>query len=395
MNLDNSHVAFFALVKAGLWEDIKVNGEGLKVNDFPINLYSSVDWQDVMRIAEEQSVGGLMTAGIEANTNRTDGTNINIPQEWRLRFVGSTLNTEQRNKAMNAFVAELIEKLRAADIYAILMKGQGIAQCYKRPLWRTCGDIDLLLSDANYETTKNILIPLATSIDEELEERKHLALTIDGWTVELHGTLRTNLWNSLERMIDKVQDDVFYGGCVRSWVNGRTQVFLMGTDEDAVFVFVHILQHFFIEGIGLRQICDWCRLLYTYKGKINKKLLEQRLKSAKLMSKWKVFAAFAVDFLGMPADAVPLYDHSKRWKKKAKVVLALVMDSGNFGQGRDKSYKEKYSKGVRYMISFGLHAKDGYRRFRLFPAHALLMWWKLMMHGMKGVMGIGKNDGGL
>ena len=47
------------------------------------------------------------------------------------------------------------------------------------------------------------------------------------------------------------------------------------------------------------------------------------------------------------------------------------------------------------MISFGLHAKDGSRRFRLFPAHALLMWCKLMLHGLRGVLGIGKNNGGL
>lgn len=73
----------------------------------------------------------------------------------------------------------------------------------------------------------------------------------------------------------------------------------------------------------------------------------------------------------------------------------LEMDAGNFGQGKDKSYKQRHSKGVRYAISFGRHAKDGFRRFRLFPAHALLMWWKLMMHGLSGVLGLGGNGTGL
>ena len=75
--------------------------------------------------------------------------------------------------------------------------------------------------------------------------------------------------------------------------------------------------------------------------------------------------------------------------------MELVLASGNFGQGKDKSYKKEHSKSVSYKISFGKHAQDGFRRFRLFPAHALLMWWKLMMHGLRGVLGIGKNDGGL
>jgi hypothetical protein len=178
-------------------------------------------------------------------------------------------------------------------------------------------------------------------------------------------------------------------------MNGRTQVFLPRPDEDVVFVFAHILQHFFIEGIGLRQICDWCRLLYTYRDGIDRKLLERRLRSARLMEKWKVFATFAVEYLGMPADTIPFYSNSWRLKRKAKMVMTLVMDAGNFGQGKDKSYKERHSKVISYSISFGKHAKDGFRRFCIFPREALLMWWKLMLHGLRGVMGISKGDAGL
>ena len=312
-----------------------------------------------------------------------------------MQFIGNALQIEQQNKAMNAFVENIIQMLRSRNVYALLMKGQGIAQCYEKPNWRTSGDVDLLLSNDNYETAKTILMPLASSIDAEQERRKHLALTIDDWVVELHGTLRTNLWGRLERLMDEVQGEIFYSGHVRSWMNGRTQVFLPRADEDVVFVFAHILQHFFIEGIGLRQICDWCRLLYTYKDNIDRKLLEQRLRSARLMEKWKVFATVAVEYLGMSADAMPFYSNSRCLKKKAKGVLALVMDAGNFGQGKDNRYKEKYSKGIRYCISFGKHTKDGFRRFCIFPAEALLMWWKLMMHGLKGVLGISNDDSGL
>lgn len=48
----------------------------------------------------------------------------------------------QRNKTMNALVAELIKKLRNKDVYTLLVKGQVVAQCYERPLWRCAGDID-------------------------------------------------------------------------------------------------------------------------------------------------------------------------------------------------------------------------------------------------------------
>ena len=183
-----------------------------------------------------------------------------IPQEETLTLVGATLQLEQRNMLMNVYLAGLIEKLRAKDIYTLLVKGQGIAQCYERPLWRTCGDIDLLLSNKNYTNAFRLLTTLSSNSTEESIYNKHVAFTINSWTVELHGTMRTCLWDSLDRAIDDVQNEVFCAGTVRSWVNGQTQIYIPRADEDVIFVFTHILQHFFREGIGLRQICDWCRL---------------------------------------------------------------------------------------------------------------------------------------
>lgn len=376
MHLDNNLPAFFALIRAGLWEQ-----------DVRLSQFAGIEYSEIVRLAEVQSVTGLVAAGMEHVVD------VKLPQALSLELAGSVLQLEQRNRAMNGYVETLIQILRRESVYTLLMKGQGIAQCYERPLWRACGDIDLLLSNDNYETCKRILVPLSSNIDEEQEKRRHLALTIDNWKVELHGTLRTNLWNRLERMMDELLRDVFYGGNVRSWQNGRAQVFLMRADEDTVFVFAHILQHFYIEGIGLRQICDWCRLLYTYKDKINVKLLEQRIRKAGMMKEWKAFAAFAVEYIGMPAVAMPFYD--SKYNEQGVRVMELVMDAGNFGHGKGKSYKNSHYKGVSYMISFGRHFKDSYRRFRLFPVHALLMWWKLMLHGLKGVIGIGSPSSGL
>ena len=32
-----------------------------------------------------------------------------------------------------------------------------------------------------------------------------------------------------------------------------------------------------------------------------------------LMSEWKAFAAVAVDWLGMPVEAIPLYSSNRKW----------------------------------------------------------------------------------
>ena len=114
-----------------------------------------------------------------------------------------------------------------------------------------------------------------------------------------------------------------------------------------ILVFTHFLHHFFIEGVGLRQICDWCRLLYSYKDSLNIKILESRIQEMGLMSEWKAFASLAVETLGMPVESMPFYD--ARFNDKGEKVLRRVLKSGNFGHNNDLSYRSRYS-GMTYKI---------------------------------------------
>ncbi len=368
MRLDNNQRAFFELLRVGLWE-----------KEARLLQYQNIDYAAIMQLAEEQSVAGLITAGLEHVED------VKVPKDVVLQFIGSTLQIEQRNKAMNEFVAWLIENLRKQDVYAILVKGQGIAQCYDRPLWRSSGDVDLLLNDTNYEKSKSILLPLATDVETEYSHFKHQGMTIDGFVVELHGTQHSRLSRRVDSMIDAVQKDVFYGGNVRSWQNGGTQVFLPAPNEDVIFVFTHILHHFFFEGIGLRQICDWCRLLWTYRSEIDDKLLENRLHSAGLITEWKAFSSFAVNYLGMPLDAMPLFNeednHNEKFKRKAEKIKDFVMEVGNFGHNQLRDYSGQPYLLRKIKSSFG-RLSDMLRHFTLFPKDSIVFFGGVLRSGL-------------
>lgn len=105
--------------------------------------------------------------------------------------------------------------------------------------------MDLLLDTENYGRAKVFLLPLATSVDEEDEQRRHLVITIDPWIVELHGTFHTRQLMRLNGVLDEVQRDVFEGGRVRTWKNDAVDVLLHAADEDVFFVLSHIIQHSF------------------------------------------------------------------------------------------------------------------------------------------------------
>lgn len=311
-SLDNSTQAFLDLVRAGLWE-----------KDLQLQPFGKVDYEEVMHLAEGQSVVGLVTAGLEHVRD------VKVPQADLLQFIGQSLQLEQRNRAMNNFIAEVVEKMRLEGIYTLLVKGQGIAQCYERPLWRASGDVDFLLSQDNYSKARAFLIPISSGNKNEERYSQHLGMSIGEWYVEIHGSLRTGLATCVDKVVDEVQRDVFYGGNVRTWVDGETTVFLPSPDNDVFFVFTHFIKHFYKEGMTLRQVCDWCRLLWTFRNKIDIVLLEKRLKRAKLMGEWRAFAALAVLHLGMPAEAMPLYDENSKVKGSRLVEFILTGYSGN------------------------------------------------------------------
>lgn len=242
--------------------------------------------------------------------------------------------------------------------------------------------MDLLLSKDNYEKAKAFILPKGVLTEPEEAGKKHLAMQVGQWAVELHGTLRVGLSAMVDRMLGKVQHDIFYGGHVRSWINGRTQVFLPAVNEDVVYVFAHILQHFYKGGIGLRQICDWCRLLWTYRESLNHEYLESRIREAGVMSEWKAFGTFAVEYLGMPIEAVPLLNANTNHKKKADKICSFVLEVGNFGHNRDNSYFKRHSYFVQKCISAWKRVKDLYRHATIFPISSIRFFFGIMHNGI-------------
>ena len=285
---------------------------------------------------------------------------------------------------MNSFIAQLVETLRKEKIETLLVKGQGIAQCYDRPFWRASGDIDLFLDDENYERAKEVLEPLADSVEEEFRTTKHQEMMIGGWDVELHGTLYTELKKNIDRTINCITKDTFEHHKFRKWQNGTTEVYLPIPDNDVIFVFTHILQHFFKWGIGLRQICDWCRLLWVYRGQINTKLLERRLKEAGIETEWLSFAAFAVDYLGMSEDAIPLYRNTSQHKKNAEQIMHIVLKCCNMGHNRDTSYYTKSPYVVRKIISLYHHTRNSIKLACVFPMDSIKIWNRMIVVGVRG-----------
>lgn len=353
-------------MRAGLWE----KEVQLKTR------YREIDFGEIRRLAMEQSVVGLVTSGLEHVSDLT------VSKRDFLQLIGQSMQLEQQNTAMNKFIGVLFEKLKSEGIECLLLKGQGVAQCYERPLRRASGDVDLFLDDKYYEKAKSFLMPLASIVEPERKADQHLGMTINSCVVELHGTLHGGLSKRIDNVLDSIKKETFDSGYHRFWKDGDTQVPLLSVENDAIYIFTHFLEHFYKGGIGLRQICDWCRLLWTYRDSIDISLLETRLKQMGLTNIWKSFGAFAVKYLGIPVESMPLYSSDGKWVKKADRICSFIIEVGNFGQNRDMSYYGKYPFVIRKAISLGRRCRDLFHHAFIFPLDSLRFFPEIMYNGM-------------
>ena len=345
--------AFFALVRAGLWEK--------EVQLLP---YGIPDFDGLLKLAKDQSVAGLVAAGLEYVTD------FKIQKTDAVPFMKEVFRAEKRSIAINSLVSSLFGTMGKAGIECVLIKGQGVAQCYQRPLWRAVGDVDLFVDKENYQKAKDLLAQNANKVVVEVDAKNHLAMTFDRFLVELHGVMYSDISSRIDDVVDQVQEGIFKDGRTRVWDNDGTPIPLPDPDSDIIIVFTHFIGHFYVGGVGLRQICDWCRLLWTFRDSIDRDLLRGRLEKMDLTQEWQAFASFAVDYLGMPAEAMPFHEESPKNSRRARRIRSLVLRTGNFGHNKDESYRHRHSGTVVNIITFFRRFGEFVRLSTIFPSKA-------------------------
>ena len=80
---------------------------------------------------------------------------------------------------------------------------------------------------------------------------------------------------------------------------------------------------------------------------------------------------------------MPLYDNSKKWKRKALLIESFVLEVGNFGHNRDFSYYNKYPFFIRKAISVSHRLRDVLRHARLFPVDSIRFFHNMIWVGLQ------------
>lgn len=356
---------FFALLRSGLWNEVPDR----------IPFAGCTDWEALYRLSLDQTVVPLVTDGI----NRLPREFLPSEPERLDPFLGDMMVTAKRNRVLDAFIPKLFNAL--ADIPVVLVKGQSLAQDYLEPERRQPGDIDLLLMPASYEAAKAVLLPKATKVLEEQAEIWHQGMHFHNIEVEIHGSVSTLISKRLDRKLAVLLEEQFDGRTFPSVSIGGAGIPVPEADFNAIYIFVHFLQHYWSGGVGLRQLTDWMVFVSVHKRDIHPVILERRLHEFGLLHLWKVFTGFVQEYLGCPAEKLPLA--AKPDPKKNARIWKYIRRSGNFGKNQDRSRKKESYLVRKFHSLWRLVVADRLRHFPVFPKESIRFFFGSFGYGLQ------------
>ena len=327
-----------------------------------IPLIQKEEWKSIYEIAQKQSLMGVIFDGIQKMSDaiKAAGDSMEMDINLLMNWMGICRQIEKRNHQLDEAVGKVTAWFEKKGFRSCILKGQGNALMYPCQGHRTAGDIDIWVSGKPSEVIQFV----HSILPKEKASYHHISFPdINGIPVEVHYRpcyLQNPLHNHrLQKYFRKTTEEQFLHK-----VRIEEVEFAIPTARfNIIYQLVHIYNHLFQEGIGLRQMVDYYFVLVN-----NDELLVIRdtlQRELKHLGLWKFVGAVMYvlhEVLGLSEEKMiaPMDE------KRGKMLLAEILNGGNFGQ-----FDERYGFGHS---SFGHNIQRLCRDLRLvrfYPAEAL------------------------
>ena len=359
---------FLELLRAGLW--------GVDAN--PDNFQPGyTNWKVITYLAFEHAVNVIIADALEALPKECCP-----PEDIILRFAMSRTKTLQRHKLLSATINQIVKAFDEHGVHSVLLKGQAVAQNYRNPLSRICGDIDLYTGLEGYDKAVEIIASFNHGKEHVYAEEclYHMHTCLNDIDVEIHRQASfihgKRLNANFQEWTRESIDQLFGTGKLETWDNDGTAIALPTPTFNAFYVLHHAVRHMTTEGIVFRQICDWMMILHKYHSQIDADLLRRKLKELRMVTVWEEFSRLAVNFLGLPKEALPIPIGNLEPTHVTYKLLDHIFIPGNFVDSEPKVRKRSNMPYLKWKWrSFTYQANRLLKLFRLFPAYAATYMW--------------------
>ena len=283
--------------------------------------FQIIDWDELFHFAKKQTIAGVLFEGIKR-----------IPKEYAppfntlMSWMGYSEQIRKRNLMMNEAAHSIYERLSNDGFRCFVLKGQGNAIMYHNPYSRTPGDVDLLLC----ADRKTIDSYLESHFNIKSKNLQHAEFEYHGACVEAHyfpAYMNNMFYNRRLQRWFKKNNDLQCSNIVEL-PDGAGNIAVPTSSYNVIFQLCHLYEHFFDEGIGMRQIIDYYYVVINDELLVIRDALQKELKHLGL---WKFAGAVMYvlhETLGISEERMI----ASMDEKRGKLLLAEILNGGNFGK---------------------------------------------------------------
>lgn len=259
-----------------------------------------VDWPAIFTLANQQKLLPIVFEAVRKMPAAVE--NAALFAAVKQQVIAQVLHQTMRASEFSG----LYQKLRAAGLHPVVVKGQLCSRLYPLKDHRISADDDLLIPDGEFMACHEQLLAngLTTGTPtDELATADEVSYTKDG--SPLYIELHRHLFDSAEDAHDELNH--FFADLNPVEIDG---FLAMPPHEHLLYLLLHAYKHFVRSGIGLRQFCDiglWAR---EYHDEIDWQRLHEQCESVHAATFAAASFRIARDYLGIDFDLPTPWDAS-------------------------------------------------------------------------------------
>ncbi len=345
-------------------------------------LFDGVDsetWKALVRHAHVQRVSALIADGAASLPPGSAP-----PKAIAISLLLAAEKIEEANRSLNKSLADISHEYASRDFLFLLLKGQGNALYYPKPLHRTPGDLDLFLyREEDYRRAKKWVFE--QGYPRESENMQHLAFDWGNAHIENHRYVTYFTNEKYNKHFGLLVKRIVDNGDFETVQIGETAIQVLPAEFNAFYVFEHLFGHFIHTGIGLRQVCDWLLILSARRSEIDEKRFTALAQQFGLLTAMQTLAHACIRYLGAKPEIFPFpLDMENRYRD---LLMEDILRAGHFGFYRPEVKKTKgkwsgrwhrYMHSVKRTFVFGDLAPS---HIRILPFTKLILRIKLSLKG--------------
>ena len=248
--MKKSEQIFFTLLKSEL------TGQPL-LKEEKENLFKNVtleEWGTIADFATMHRVEPLLFEALKLNPG------IPVPKPVTAFLKDRTFQVSMCYYQLVQLTAELVHLLEAHHLSCYVLKGVGLCCLYPKEELRASGDIDIYVPDKDEFQFACRLIAQNGGTEEKGFSNYHCNFQYekDGMSCELE--LHRGLCAEYEKKFDRQITSIYEGvpKCAKEYRYPMgISIPVLPTTYSALYLLMHMFQHFMSKGFGVRLLCDW------------------------------------------------------------------------------------------------------------------------------------------